>query len=86
MICLNTALNQLMQNVIEQVTRSIPDFIDTTKNVCRIYREFDTYSEKEMLIWLDLAVKVQRKANSDMLAQVIEELAAAIKSKSYVSS
>ncbi len=70
-----------MSNTLDRITASTSKFIATTRSVCRTYREFDVYSQEEMLIWLQVAVRLQNKVRCNELQETINELQSAIQAR-----
>jgi hypothetical protein len=70
-----------MTSTVDRITSSTSKFVETTRSICRIYREFDIYSQEEMLIWLKVAVRLQNKMRCSKLQHAINELSSAIESK-----
>lgn len=72
-----------MNTIVESIVSSLPDFISTSRTACRAYREFETYpqQEQDMLTWLNLALKVQKKVKDQELDAVVKELKQTIKAK-----
>ena len=70
-----------MTSTIDYITSCTSEFISQSRNICRIYREFDVISKKDATVWLALCVKEQHRTQSAELQQVVEELQAALNSK-----
>lgn len=84
LVVLSTLLNlqiSFMSSTLDRITASTSKFIATTRSVCRTYREFDVYSQEEMLIWLQMAMRLQSKVKCDELQETINELQSAIQAR-----